>query len=163
MIFLHHRTADTTAGADRHFDETVAELPVFDIFQRGNTVFRSVDHHIGIAGGVLRHGFQDTAGGGEVTGKTLIVRDDLFLRCDVFGLQPLGELFKRQYRVDDTAALFRFILFCHAWSDEYGFCLRMAPFDIHTMGMHRCYNISQIFEQGREIFADQQVYRMAAG
>lgn len=63
--FFHHRAADAASGTRRHFNKTVLQLAIFDIPQCGNAVFRAVDRQVGIAGGVLRHGLQDTTGGGE--------------------------------------------------------------------------------------------------
>ena len=137
-------------------------VALLNIPQRLNTVLDPVQGQVGIPRRILGHGLQDTARGGEETGQALIVLFPVFADFNFRFLQPLGQFFKGQHRVDEAFIDLSFILFGDARADEYRFGFRMPFLDVPAMRLHRGHHIRQVFQFLWKVLLDQQIDGMAA-
>ena len=163
MEFLHDRAADATADARGHFYKAAMYLAAFNVVQRRDTVFDTVNGEVCIAGHVALHGFEYAARRGEDARAAVVVRVHNVLRLNAGALQPAGKLLKGQHGIHRAAALFGFILFGDAWTDKNGLAAGVLSFQLRAVRHHRGYHVRKIGQFGGEVFLYQQVYGVTAG
>ena len=163
VVLLHDRTADTAAHAGRHFYEALVDAAAFNVLEGGDAVLHAVQSEISIAGGILCHGLQYAAGGGEEAGAAFGGIVQFLFKSDPFGLQPVGQLLKGQYGIHKPLVMLCLVLLGHARADEDGLGARHPLFDIRAVSLHGGHDIRQVFQRRGEVFLDQQIDRMTAG
>ena len=163
VVLLHDGAADAAAYAGRHFNEALMDAAAFNILEGGDAVLHAVQGEIGIAGGVLGHGLENTAGGGEKAGAAFGGVVHFLFKGDPFGLEPVGQLLKGQDRIHEPLIMLRLVLLGHARPNEDGLGSRHPLFDIRAVCLHGGHNVRKVFQRRGVVFLDQQIDRMTAG
>ena len=137
MIFLHNGTAHAASDTSGHFDKRVPDAAVFDFTERRYAVFNAVDCKICIICRIAVHCFENTAGCREIARAALFLGIALGFKLDMLGIEPIRELLEREHSVGNSRVIIRLVLFGNARTDENGFRLGIALFDIPAVRLHR--------------------------
>ena len=138
-------------------------LSAFNILERRNAVFGSVNGHVGIIGIVLGHGLEYTAGGWEESCPAVLVAVHFLFKLDFFVFEPFGQLVKGQHGVRKALIMLGLILFGNTGSHKYNFGIRITPFYVLTVRLHGRKNIGQKIKRFWKIFLNKKIDRVTAG
>ena len=162
MVFFHNRSAHATSHARRHLYESVMNVALLDVFERGNAVFYAVDRHIVVAGRVKAHRLENTARCWEESCSALPCVVHFVSERDAFFVEPLCQFFIGQHGVNDALIVRRLVLFCNARSDKHGFCAGVSFLYVRAMRLHGRKHVRKIGQFVGKILLDEKIDRMAA-
>ena len=134
----------------------------FNVLESGDAVLHSVQSEIGIAGGILCHGLQYTAGGGEETCAALGRIIYFLLKLNSLGFQPISKLFKGENGINESFIVLGFVFLGYARTNKNRLGIRHSSLDIRAVSLHRRHNICEIFKRRRKMLLNQQIDRMTA-
>lgn len=162
-VFVHRRTADAASHAGGHLDEALFQPALADLAQRADAVVDAVDGDVGVVGRAALHRAQDAARRREQARLAAGFGVGRGLDRHTFAFHPRGQLLKGQREIDDAGILRRFVLLRDAGADENRRRVGMERLERLAVRLHRGKHRRQTADGLREIFADEQVDRVAAG